>query len=81
MYRANGQLIDLTQTNLRLRSTGVQNRMRRVVRDELICDYEVLMQNIRFDFIIESPPSWSAARKELHLKKVFSQLKHKTRGN
>ena len=72
--------MSLTQTNLRLRSTGVQNRVRRILREELVCDHELVMQNLRFDFIIESPPSWSTARKEMHLKKVFEQLQLKARG-
>ena len=80
LYDAQGQLVSLDKVNLRLRSSGVQNRMRRVVREQLICPTVLKMQNVRLDFIIETPPGWEDQRRLMHLKKVTEQLKVKSRG-
>ena len=80
MYDKRFQIINLNRTNLRLRSHGVQNRVRRVIREEMHCPGVVKIQNLRLDFIIETPPSWDRLRKEVHLSKVSEQLKVKTRG-
>ena len=80
MFDNNGQFISLAETSLRLRSSGFVNRMRRVQRDELTCDEEVLQYNVRFDFIIEAPPGLSTHRRETMQRKIFGQLKTRCKG-
>ena len=64
-----------------MQSTGVINRVRRVYREELNCEDEVLLVGLRLDFIIEAPQHLSETRAELQLKIISSQLKTRVKGN
>ena len=81
MYNEHGNHISLSKYNKMLASSGIQNRVRRVYREEAQCGEELLLAGLRFDFIIEAPRLCSETRLELQQKIISSQLKTKIRGD
>ena len=80
MYNEQENHISLSKYNRMLASSGIQNRVRRVHREEAQCGDEILVVGLRFDFVIEAPRMVTEKRLELQLKIISSQLKTKVRG-